>query len=212
MWPTLTVDNAICLRPGNVKKLGYFYLRDTLRSKLSNFQDNFIGKCGVGIFRPVLWVSAVSYFIASVFRSGSPFQIYQLAVKRISIKVAALMAWRRLADKNQQNKAMNITVNLFFIAVQGNVWIPLAAGFKNCLWSIFKRSPIPTLFFPIRPYTALIGNIISREARNRFKNLWGCGKILVSHGVALLHRVASGSEPYSCDNRGAACFLYNRII
>jgi hypothetical protein len=176
--------------------------------KLSDPQNLGIGKMRTGvIFTPksIVCLGAMLRSIKLILSFCPPREVFKKAMCTNTIKVAAILPGRGRTNKSQQDKSMNFHIKNLTIPAQAYNWIAIMVqfGFQDSL----RSYGYDTAEFPIRPHSTLVRNLVTGKIRDWFKNLWGCGRILVSHGVALLVRVASGLEPYSCHNRDAACFF-----
>lgn len=153
--------------------------------------------------------------IKMITNRGIPSEITNGAVNLYAIIVASLHPWRAWPSKNQKNKPMNcagmllafyrqVNCRITFL-IKGVAQYPLRIAIQNTLNS--RPLALNANSFPVRPHPSLITHFISREPRNPFPNFGGIAKMVISHGVALLNRVASGLEPPQGYSLVAACFF-----
>ncbi len=168
--------------------------------KLYDFHNFAVVKFGVGIVHSFLdRIMAMIKFIKNILHPCSPTQVIKSAMGSVSILVATFMSGRWGTNKGKQDQSVNCDSGS--LSVLGQIYKRITGTplwFKNLLWHICN-TPFTTLTFPVRSYPALVTYLISRKSWNRqpsLLNLIGdCVKLLVSHGVALLHRVTSGLGP-----------------
>jgi len=139
--------------------------------------------------------------VKNILPVSSIIKIAQKTSSSYPIFVATLMAWRGWTNKGQQYQFMDFSSNF---PTQCNLWITILThtSAKNLLWSI-NYGPITRLFAarnnsPIRPNFSIIADFIARITGNWLENFVRRSKMEISHGVALLGRVASGLEPCRC--------------
>ena len=134
-----------------------------------------------------------------------------------TVEMASLQSRRTWPNKGFQYKSVDQAGEVFSIYSEDNREIRTAMKTKDFVRGLAQNDSrggnssscgaARYLSVPIRPHTALIGNIISGEVENRFPNFFGGVKILVSHLSALLHRVFLGLEPFRRSSAVGACLF-----
>ena len=178
--------------------------------KISDFKNLFIGQFGEGMPRAFMGkphMGAMLDTIQTVFALCAPGKVFQKVVRADTVSVATFMPTGAWTPEGFKNETVYQSPVGFAIPIKLHTKIPLVqVGIKNSSWTGIQdklgASRIPHTLasgpVPIRPNPPLVRNFVTGKVGNWFKNLWGYGRILVSHGVALLHRVASGLGPYRC--------------
>ena len=185
-----------------------FLLGETMISKPSNFKNLFIGVFGSRtIHASVIPISAVSGPVKHILAMSAPCQVDEETVGRFPIEVPTFMPRRARANKCLKHKSVNQPVKPLSFLNQSYRWaISAGAWAKNSLWIWFqdkRGADNPSTmrsdynFTPIRPNTPLVTNFVSGESRNRFPSFRGIVNMVVSHWVALLHRVGFGVRAVS---------------
>ena len=215
MFPPFAINNAAYIRLANP-----MFSADALlgASRSPDIQDLSVSKFGGrAIHAPAIPICSVFGSIKHILAMSIPGKVFEKTVRWDSIKMPTLHSrWTR-TDKCLKDESINQAAETLPLFNQCHrKAVPGGTRAKNPLRGICQdrfcpnNSPVhgtSNEFFPVRPHSPMVRNFVTWKVWDWFKNFWGCGRILVSHGVALLNRVTSGSEPYSCDNRGAACFF-----
>ena len=152
------------------------------------------------------WTGAMPNSIKGIFAFCAPFKIFKEEMSRNPVFVTRFMSWRAWTIERQQDETVYVFRCPVPIIGKNYAWITTTAytWLKHFLWGANYTPPFSSLVLPVGSNRAAAANIVSWPAWYRLENLWRYGRILVSHGAVLLHRIASGSEPHPCENRGAA--------
>jgi hypothetical protein len=184
-----------------------------LRGKFPNPKDLFVGQLGHGMTCTSGAKRAVNPMVFSVqhiLPMRSIAKIFKKAVGRDSVKMATLHTQRSFTNKSKKDKHVYHAEITSSFLKEGHRQIATSQMWPKNLIGSSPNYPLSTMAFPIGSHRSTVANVIGRKIWDGFKKFWGCGRILVSHGAALLHGVASGLEPYPCENRGTACSFIAR--
>ena len=218
MFPYVTTMDAAHMRLRDLICFTDFFLGDNSQvGQVSYLKNLIVSKFAQRLFHSfAIMPSTMSCFIKHVFAMGAPDKIFEKAISGVSVKVPTLHARGARSDERFKNESINAAVKMPVVYGQGyrrtisrKAW---AKSFvREWFQNIFCASNFPgygtsyNLYMPIRPHATLIGNIISGEVGDWFPIFFGDVKILVSHVSNLRERFLAWLEPYSCDNRSAAC-------
>lgn len=183
--------------------------------KFSDFQNLFIGQFGEGVPRSFMgktYVGAMQKTVQTVFALCTPGKVAKEIIGASAIRVTTFVSSRAGTNEGFQDKSMDLPFVVFPFFGQThpgvtmvNSWLNPSGGGSQHEFSAAR--PPHTLVsgsVPVRPNSPLVGNFVTGETWNWFENLLRYDRILVSHGVALLNRVASGLEPFRCFHTVAA--------
>jgi len=106
--------------------------------------------------------------------------------------------------ESQKHQITNRPTFPFFVIIR-NADCPNTISSSTWLQGSRESASAMAIIAP-RPYMTKITDFIKGVTWDWFENFLGCDNLRFSHSVDLLQRFAFWSEPYSCDNRGAACF------
>jgi hypothetical protein len=218
MFPCSSLNNPSNSPSGNAEHDSNLFLGIAMRMKFSDLNNLTVGKFGDRtIHTPIIPICSVSGSVKHILAMGIPLQIFKKAVGGDSITMPTFHSRRARTDEGEKNKTMNKDGHLFRLTSQIYAWVTTWAqlGFKNPLWDgryDHTSRGATARCFPVRSYPPLVRHFITGKVRNLFPSLGGIAKMLISHGVALLDRVASGLEPFRCPNTVAACFIYSNLM
>jgi hypothetical protein len=159
-------------------------------------------------------VSSMFAPIKLIIAQGVPAKIYKGIIQRFAIIMAGLHPGRTRTDECFKDKPVN--QNPVASTFSKKNYREIAAPqnwFKDRMRFVAYLAFTSPLSFwvvapPERPDVPQIARFITEPTRNRQPNFLrffrGIANMTISHGGSLLHRVIFGSEPYPCDNRGAA--------
>ena len=168
----------------------------TLSSKVSNLKNLLVSLFGLRvIYALFVRVITMFYSIKGIFTTSAPSQVPKGAVASYAVQVPTLHSRWTGTNKGQQDEPMHPYGRMSFFTKQSYNGITKShSWFKHFLGCAdYKRATLTSL--SVRAHCALVAHIVSRKIRDRFKNLWGYGRVLVSHRVALLYRVILWLEP-----------------
>ena len=221
MCPNFTKNNIIYGSLMNIKHLCNIYLRKSSNVKVADFQHlNFSKFCAVIRFtflgsrtvRARIIVSSMFMTICLIVFWSIPSQVGEVIICRLTVIMARLHSGRARADEGGKNQFMHGDVVSFTaislrmdnkVAQPGNAWIKYLLGL-NIQHEFAAISGSQAYSSPIRPNPSLVRNVVPCESFNRQPYLLSLigdrGNVLVSHGVALLYRVALWLGPLRCSN------------
>ena len=181
-----------------------FFTGVPLRKQLSDLYNLFVRQLGMGTSLAT-GICTMFTFIKMIIRRCIPPQIIKGAVVTNAIIVTGLHSRGALSHKGKQEEAVNVEgisppsyAQRYSQITYSEFWLQYSLRFtvQNPIASLHARM---VCAFSIRPNSPLVRNIIPGESRDRQPSLLNLigdrGKVLVSHGVALLHRVVSRLEP-----------------
>jgi len=222
MLPAQEIYDVAYMRLVNIKYFANFLLGDSLVGKMSNFKNLTVGQFSCGTFHaPVVPVGPMSSSVKHILAMGTPTKISKKVVGRIPVKMTTLQPWRARTDEYLKNKPIDQPVEMFIIPAQCHRKAVFAGGGAKNSYGygtqdrFYPYNPpsiaVNRLLAPVRPYSALVGNFVSRELRNSFPDFRGTVKVVISHCETLLQRVGLWLEPLRCSRTFAACFIYSNL-
>ena len=210
MPPSTPINDVTDSGVANTEHSADFNLGVTMQIKFPNFYNLIRREFGFNAI-------PVPDSIHSIGALRVPSKVGRAKVHWVAVIVAGLKALWTGANKGFQYKPMDQASEVFPVYGEDNQQIRVPVGTEDFVRAGVHKglgchnlssSAADYLSVPVRPYSALIGNIISGEVKDRFPNFFGGVKIMAIHGVALLVRVTSGLGPSRCSSTvGARLFI-----
>lgn len=175
---------------------------------LSNFAN--IGLCQLGSamdFSARLLVGAMFLAVMLIIAQGIPTQIAKGIIGRNAVIMTGphpRRAWTSESEKNQNMDTNRIIPPQSYLGITGTRCLA-----KNPLWFVAQTARAWAKVFPKRSNPSLVTDFVSGESRNSFPNFGGIGKMVFSHGVSLLRRVALRLGPGLLYPQQPGSFFYS---
>jgi len=155
----------------------------------------------------------VLHSIKHVFGMGSITKVAKKAIRGDTIQMAAFHSWGWWPYKSKKNELMDLAIGTLSFSNQYYVKVtPLTFAWLTKPLGRFFKVPffrlIPAGGLVIRPYPAIVRNVISGKSGNWFESFFVWSKMGITHGADLLRRLAIWGEPDSLFTQQFGSFFF----